>query len=293
MERNKKILKIGLLAIILSLIISLSFALITKLKNPVFLKVYTDNAYSIHDGSYSDCEIILHYITNINDERYITDIAFDEAPIGMDIITSEEGFGIAFPDFYAGSREQIYGRYKVKTIYAKIDLNKIESVSQDLELNNAKIFFNNGTNLDVDLGRIRFYEYNNYRELLGSTSSSSSTDGTGYIRYQILKDITLLNVESALLDSLSETISLNIDDIDYREIENKKYIKTSSINMNYHRNYNNKITSQYISYNISPELTFQDEDENIFNYRGRDIVNNHHDFSLIGILKYLRARGEI
>ena len=46
-------------------------------------------------------------------------------------------------------------------ILRRLDLNKIESISPDLELNNAKIFFDNGTNLDVDLGRIRFYEYDN------------------------------------------------------------------------------------------------------------------------------------
>lgn len=293
MESNKKIVKIGLGVILLSVIISLSLALITKLKNPVFLKNYIDLEYFKEDEGYSEVELILHYITNINDDRYITDISFDEAPMGMDIITSEDGFGIAFPDFYAENREQIYGRYKVKTIYAKIDLNKIESVSQDLELNNAKIFFDNGTNLDVDLGRIRFYEYDNYREFFGSTGSGSSSDGSGHIKYKVLKDIILLNVESDLLDDLSDTIILNVEDKDYKEIEKKKYKKTSSINMNYQRNYNNEITSKYISYNISPKLILQDEQENIFIYRAREIVNNHHDFSLIGILKYLRARGEI
>lgn len=293
MEKNKKILKIGLVVISLSLIFSLGFSMIIKLKNPVFLKNYIDCAYFIDDGNYSECELILHYITNINDDRYITDIAFDEAPLGMDVITNRESFGIAFSNFYGGNREQVYGRYKVKTIYAKIDLNKIDSVSRDLELNNAKIFFDNGTNLDVNLGRLRLYKYDNAREYFGGTSSGSSSDGTGHIRYEVLKDITLLNVESTLLNTLSDTVELNIGDKDYKEIENKEYKKGSSINMNYHRNYKNDIMSQYISYNISPKLTFQDENGNILNSRPRGIMNNHHDFSFMGILKYLRARGEI
>lgn len=293
MEKNKRIFKIGLVVISLSLIFSLGFSMITKLKNPVFLKNYIDCAYFIDDGNYSECELILHYITNINDDRYITDIAFDEAPLGMDIITSDYGFGIAIPDFYAGNREQVYGRYKVKTIYAKIDLNKIGSVPEDLELNNAKIFFSNGTNLDVDLGRVRFYKYDNTREYFGGTSSGSSSDGTGYIRYEVLKDITLLKVESPLLDTLSNTVELKIGDKNYKEIEHQEYKKASSINMNYHRNYKNDIMSQYISYSISPRLTFQDENGNILNSRAREIMNNHHDFSFMGILKYLRARGEI
>lgn len=293
MDKNKKILKIGLVVISLSLIFSLAFAMITKLNNPVFLKVYLDNAYFIDDGNYSECELILHYITNINDDRYITDIAFDEAPLGMDIITNNSGFGIAFSNYYDGSSDRVYGRYKIKTIYAKIDLNKIDSLPKDLELNNAKIFFDNGTNLDVDIGRIRFYEYDNSREYFGGTSSGSSSDGTGYIRYEVLKNITLLNVESTLLDTLSNTIELKIGDKDYKQIENKEYKKGSNINMNYHRNFKNDIMSQYISYSISPRLTFQDENGNILNSRARGIMNNHHDFSFMGILKYLRARGEI
>ncbi|NLC03853.1 MAG: hypothetical protein GX787_06185 [Tissierellia bacterium] len=293
MEKNKKILKVGIVVISLSLIFALSFSLIIKLKNPVFLKNYIDNAYFIDDDIYSDCELILHYITNINDDRYITDISFDEAPLGMDIITSDYGFGIATPDYYAGNSQQTYGRYKVKTIYVKIDLNKIENVSEDLELNNAKIFFDNGTNLDVDLGRIRFYEYDNTREYFGGTSSGSSSDGTGHIRYEVLKDITLLNVESTLLDTISDTIELKIGDKDYKEIKNREYKKSSSINIDYHRNYNNHIMSKYISYNISPKLIFQDENGNILTSRVRGIINNHHDFNFIKILKYLRARGEI
>lgn len=293
MEKNKRILKIGLVVISLSLIISISFAMITRLKHPVFLKNYIDCAYFFEDGIYSECELILHYITNVNDDRYITNIAFDEAPLGMDIITNDYGFGIAFSNFYAGNREQIYGRYKVNTIYVKIDLNKMDSEFEDIELNNAKIFFDNGTNLDVDIGRVRFYKYDDAREYFGGTSSGSSSDGTGYIRYEILKDMTLLNVESTLLDTLSDNLELKIDDKNYKDIESIEYKKGNSINMNYHRNYKNDTMSQYISYYISPKLSFKDENGKILNSRARGIINNHHDFNFIDILKYLRLRGEI
>lgn len=293
MDINKKILKIGLVMISLSLIISLSFAMITRLKNPVFLKNYIDNAYFVDDGIYSECELILHYITNVNDDRYITDITFEEAPPEMDVITNNNSFGIAFPNFYAGHSENIYGRYKINTIYVKLDLNNIESEVEDFELNNAKIFFDNGDNFDVDIGRIKFYKYDDAREFFGGTTSGSSSDGTGYMRYEILKDITLLNVESTLLDSLSDTVELKIGDRNYKDIESTEYKKGSSINMNYHRNYKNDIMSQYISYDISPKFSFQDENGNILNGRIREIINKHHDFSFVGILKYLRARGEI
>lgn len=293
MDINKKILKIGLVIISLSLIISLYFAMITKLRNPVFLKSYIDSQIFIDNGIYSECELILHYITNIDDERYITDIAFDEAPPEMDVITNNDSFGITFPNFYAGNREQVYGRYKINTIYVKLDLNNISSEVEDLELNNAKIFFDNGDNLDVDIGRIRFYKYNDVREFFGGTSSGSSSDGTGYISYEILKDITLLNVESTLLDSLNDTVEFKIGDKSYKDIENMELKKGSSINMNYHRNFNNDIMSQYISYNITPKFSFEDENGNILNGRIREIINNRHDFNFVGILKYLRARGEI
>ena len=293
MEKNKKLLKVGLVVISLFLILSLSFALIIKLKNPVFLKNYIDSEYSIDDGVYSECELILHYITNINDNRYITDIAFHEAPPEMDVITSTNSFGIAFPDFYSGNSQQVYGRYKVNTVYVRIDLNNMEIEVDDLELNKAKIFFDNGTNLDVDLGRVRFYKYDGAREYFGGTSGGSSSDGSGYMRYEILRNMTLLNVESTLLDSLSDTVEVKIGDISYKDIGNVDFKKGNSISMNYHRNYKDHIMSQYISYNISPRLTFRDSNGNIHQSRIREVRNAHHDFNFLGILKYLRARGEI
>lgn len=293
MDKNKRILKIGLVIISLSLIMSMAFALLTKVKNPVFLKNYIDSEYSISDGIYSECELILHYITNIDDDRYITDIAFHEAPPEMDVIASIHSFGIAFPNFYVGNSQQVYGRYKVNTVYIRMDLNNIETEVEDLELNNAKIFFDNGTNLDVDIGRVRFYKYEDGREYFGGTSSGSSSDGTGYMSYEILRNMTLLNVQSTLLDSLSDTVEVKIGDVNYKDIENVAYKKGNSISMNYHRNYKNDIMSQYISYNISPKLTFQDSNGIIHHSRMREVRNSYHDFSFLGILKYLRARGEI
>lgn len=291
MEKNKRILKIGLVVISLSLIFSLAFAMITKLKNPVFLKVYSDSAYFNEDGIYSDVELILPYITDINDDRYITNIIFDEAP-DLEILPSRDTFGIEFTYFY-DNREYIYGRYKTKTIYVKLDLNSTKQNIEDLELNNVKIIFDNGDILNIDIGRIRFFEYDDEGEYFGGTSSGSSSDGTGYMRYEVLKDITLLNVESDLLDSLSDTIELKIEDIDYRKIANKEYKKGSSINMNFMRNYKNDIMSQYTSYNISPKLKFQDEDGNILNSRIREIRSNYYNFNFIDILRYLRGRGVI
>ena len=294
MEQNKKILRIGLIVISLSLIISLSFALLTKLNNLVFLKNYIDSTYSIDYGIYSDVELILPYITDVNDDRNITDIRFEEVP-EMELLTSDYTFGLAFPNYYNGRMEQAYGRYKVKTLYVKLNLNSIDSNIEELELKNAIIVLENGENLNVDIGKIRFFQYdyedeNKYLESLGSGSSS---DGTGNIDYRALEDITLLKLESTLLKELDNTIELNVGKLNYLNIEGAEYKKKNSFSINYRRNFSKDIMGKFITYNISPNLYFENESGNVLTKRIGEIRNNHHDFNFIDILKYLRLRGEI
>lgn len=295
MEKNKKILKIGLVVISISLIFSISFAMITKLKNPVFLKSYMDHAFNINeDENYSDVELILPYFTDVNDDRYIMDITFEEAP-ELDILTSNHSFGLAFPNYYTGRLENVYGRYKVKTLYVKLDLNSMDSNIEELELKNAIIVFEDGQRQKVDIGKMKFYRYNYEEEYkyLESLGSGSSSDGTGNIDYRVLEDITLLKLDSPLLEELNNSIELNIGKLNYLDIEGVEYKKRNSFSIHYRRNFNKDIMGKFIPYKISPNLYFKDDSGNIHTKRIREIMNNHHYFNYIDILKYLRARGEI
>lgn len=292
MEINKKILKIGLVMILLSLIISMSFSMFIKLKNPVFFINYIDNPYYMENDKYSDCELILHYITNVNDDRYITDITFVEAP-EMDVVTDNYGFGIAYSSLHYDSRESIFGRYKINTIYLKLDLNNISSDIENLELNNAKIFFDNGDNLNVDIGKVKFYEYDHDDEFLNSFGSGGSSDGTGYMECKVNKEITLVKLESSFVSYLKDSIEIKIDDNNYKDIEGIKYKEGSNLKLNYNTNNKKDSKSQYIIYNISPKLYFQDKDGNIISKRLGKITENYRRFEFWDILKYFHARGEI
>ena len=74
MELNRKILKMGIIIISLSIIISLGLAMFMKLDKPVFFKNYIETMLEVSSNSYREDEFVLKYITNISDKRRITDI---------------------------------------------------------------------------------------------------------------------------------------------------------------------------------------------------------------------------
>jgi hypothetical protein len=174
-----------------------------------------------------------------------------------------------------------------------MDLNNIGREFNEIELNNAKVKFDDGSILDTDLGRIIIYKDERKSNHIGSTSSSSSSDGTSSFNGRIKKDIKLLHVKSTLLEDLKDYFNLFIGDIDYREVSGIKYEKDKLLVVNAKFTTPKDIVSKYTFYDIKPKLYYEDKEGNILYKRIHNIDYNPYDFNIRGIFKYLRARGEI
>lgn len=295
MELNKKIIRVGLILIALVLIVSIATTLIYRVDNPVFLKMYVEHRISDNTNSSLLENLRLMYITNVGDNRRIRSIEFEGIEdIGVYINNynnnpwSFNGFDSAQSVEHDG-----YGRYRVNTIYINMDFHSIDKSFEEIELNRAKISFDDGSTLDTDLGRIIIYNHDDNPDYIRHNSSSGSSDGTSSLRGTIEKDISLIEVKSKLLDDMADHITLTIDDVDYRDISGKTYKANQSITIESQFITPSNIADRLVIYDIRPKLYYKDKDGNITFERIHNIDYRPYHFSGTDVFKYLRLRGEI
>ncbi len=93
MDLNKKIIKIGLLLIVISLILNINIKLNSKLEEPVFLKIYMqrDLTKDFDNQKYQIKNFNMKYIVEKSYPYKIKDIKFKEEPkIKVDLHKSFE-----------------------------------------------------------------------------------------------------------------------------------------------------------------------------------------------------------
>lgn len=296
MELNKKILKLGLILIVLSLIFTIGFTLLYTLEDPVFLKMYVEQGISSNGNSDVVDGFELKYITNISDSREVIDIDFEEES-NVEVIVSnwpiDSGFSFFNNDNYNNQRGERYGRYVLHTIYLKMDLSNMYREFYEIEVNNAKVRFDDGSTLDTNLGRIILYKDESKSGYMDSISSSSSSDGTSSSCRKPKKDIRLLHVSSPLLEDLKDYFDISIGDVDYKEVSGIEYEKDKSLNIYTKFQPPKDIVSEYTFYDIKPKLYYEDEEGNRSYTRIYNINHIPYRFDLKGVFNYLRARGVI
>lgn len=293
MDLNKKILKVGLILVASSLIFAIGFALVYRLDNPVFLKMYVEQYIQSNQNSVVVDNFRLSYITNISDKRKITDIYFEEEPdIEVDVSYgfNHNGFSFFNNNSQNSQNGYIYGRYVLKPLYVHMDLSKIQKEYEELELNNAKITFNDGSTIDVNLGRIILFKDVRNGDDIKTVSTSSSNTGTSTFTARINKDIKLLSIESPLLEDLEDYFDISVGDVDYRKISGIEYKKDKLLDIHA------KVKTpedKYMFFDIKPKLYYEDKEGNISYTRIYNIKYIPKNFDIKGVFHYLKSRGEI
>lgn len=294
MELNKKILSCGIFFIFLILAFTVVFTLVNRLDEPVFLNMYMEENIYKNPDIYSLDNFQLKYITNIGDKRRIIDVYFKEAPdLQVDVSYNPFGFtGFSFfhnnSDIELGDR---YWIYSLKTIYLNIFIDDEEF--EDIEINEAVFKFDDGSTLDVNLGRIIFYKDDNIQEDLEHLGSSSSSDGSSRSFYNIKKDIRLINLDSPILEKVKDKIAITIAGYDYSQIEGVLLEANRRLYVNTIFKEPGDIVEKYTYYSVHPKLYYENSEGETFNVR---IYNIHHypfKFTAREIYDYLKSRGEI
>lgn len=292
MESNNKILKVGIILIIATLVLGIATATYLKLDNPVFLKSYMELDLPILDnGRFGQTNFEIRYITNANDERLIDHIEFVEAP--EDVNRNGNNLGIdMFGNFGGSIPGETKGRYSIRSIYVTLDFNEVENTLEEIHLTKAKVHFSNGEIIETDIGDIVLYGNNNPGERYQLQyhkrpyAESSRTQGT------VQEETTLIKVELPVLEEVKEFIEFKINNVDYDKIVEKTYSVGDSLVVDSMFSTPDDPILKFNTYAIHPKVTFKDEDGNL-TYQFYNMEYRKHGFEFMEIIEFLRARGEI
>ncbi|MDU2489351.1 MAG: hypothetical protein E7D27_02005 [Clostridium celatum] len=306
MNNHNKILRISIIVMLLTLIISIISISKLRIENQVFLKNYYEIAVSEYEGTYSleEGSLILQYISNVDDNKYVTGITFKELPDTYFFATEHnQDYGMMF---YEGKNLNVneYGRYRLNTVYITCPELKYDDNQKEIILTSATVEFNDKSNIDIDLGKIVLYKGKNIPVALEGISYTASSEGISSTTFRVKEDVKIESIESSLFEEASEIFDFNITYTEFNSVGEIKYEKGQTIKENSiltitsKYNGSDNILKNYTLYNISPNIRFINEYNDEYTYRYNNMesfnVRNYDSFyNSYGIYKYLKARGEL
>ena len=191
MNNHNKILRISIIVMLLTLIISIISISKLRIDNQVFLKNYYEIAVSEYEGTYSleEGSLILQYISNVDDNKYVTGITFKELPDTYFFATEHnQDYGMMF---YEGKNLNVneYGRYRLNTVYITCPELKYDDNQKEIILTSATVEFNDKSNIDIDLGKIVLYKGKKIPVALEGISYTSSSEGISSTTFRVKEDV--------------------------------------------------------------------------------------------------------
>lgn len=286
--KNISILKVGLICMVISYIVNVLYFMNLTISEPVFLKHY-------YESYIQRTIIILHLITNSDDNREIVDIEFPQLPEDFAYVSlnhvwrSNNGY----------DRIEEFAHYNYKTMVLEFRNNSDQEdtqgdIEQSVILDKAKIKYMNGDVQNVDIGKIVLHKNIKSYDFLDFASSSSSSDYTSKLYVKALKNITINNIQSDLDNEIEGFLETTVNDIKTKDIqypisfEAGDYISFDSKFL-----YDSNDIRKYNIYDIKRRIHITDSDGNkgyglIYNL---DYVPTNVFSSEKEIIDYLKYRG--
>lgn len=303
MKVNEKILKISIAAIVIVTVVCIGLIFLLQLDKPVFLKHYYEYPlpiYNQEEDQYGETKFQLQYITDIDDKVGITNISFVEEPeLHFLCSYSLEGFSITDnfnENFYGEEHGTPCGRYLIRTIYLTLEPEASPSYQdmKSIELNHAKIKFDDGTSMNVDIGRVILYKEYKEEQILSSENQEFNSNGILDKTDETIipkKNITLTSLESPLLNEIKDLCIIKINNKDYLNSAGRKYKAGEQIDVQTTVSFYNHGKQSFNVYDVRPVMMFQDEEGKTYHYRISSIATENQRYHFIDMVDYLKGRG--
>lgn len=296
MDLNKKIMRYGLICVFVLFILNVGLVVWSTLEEPIFLKMYVEKEINSYSNVNWMDSIEFTYITNRSDKRKVSNISFEEAPeVKVDVLRqSNSGLSYFNIGSVSGDNIEMCGQYAVHSPEIQIYLDEDhEEGFNEIELNRARVIFDDGSSIRIDLGSLILYRDHKRTDHIGFTSSSSSSDGKASYSGNVKENIKLLEVKSKLLERQLDYFDLYIGELDYKEISQINYKKGQTLTTRSQTREPANLEDKYTYYDIKPKLYFEDESGEIFYRRIHNIDYKTKSYSIRELIMYLMARGAI
>ncbi len=294
MKKEKRLLRICMILIGLTIVSCVGFSYLTRLKEPVFM-TYCVAVCAVPSAStgYDQPILELQYLTNRDDTKEVMSISFQEAPEYLFTATENPHFGNSFTFFSNNETQQrgeALGRYSLRTVYLYMDNYFIGDWQGEVELNNALISFNDGSTYKVNLGRVLIYSDVSEVPAMDITHSSSSNQGNSNTSYFVRQKLSNLKLEMPNIEEFDSVMELTINSLPYDELDDLELKRGDTLLIENHFKESNNEGS-YDVYDVRPKLTYTREDGTRGFTRIYDIKYRHYFYSYMDALQYLMRMG--
>ncbi len=293
MEINNRLFKGVLAFVALLMVVGYGVGFYLKLDEPLFFQHYYDVGVYVDSNNDQNIYFDLGYITNANDDRSVKEIQFLEYP-QLNIQVSENDNTYPFDGGHGqnGGLGEIHGRYSVRGVTCKI-LDLINSSDLNgIVLKEARVRFNDFSEMTVDVGEIHFLERNFSEIPLQHISTSSSSDGTGTTSYRVLQAMTIRSFDSPIMDKFKDRVQIKINGSNPEaalemKIEERKFIDvTSKIGPP------KDIIDKYTLFDIQPIMSMTCQEGVQYYQQFYNINSIDHSYNFFDLFRYISAREE-
>lgn len=257
MEKNKRILRIGMLLICIAFALNVVIYKCLELKEPLFLKHYYESEF--HDGM----AFTISYICN-------KDCTYRASYIN---------FGEELEEYIYGSPDDVnstvIGNYRLNEIVITLRNYNVEGVEKFLEnnliLEEAEIKFSNGKIMNIDFGKIILKPQISTSDAIDMYMSSSSNNNTSRCEYRVNETVKIQSIESSIDDSGILEIAFNGENI--RDIAYPIVLKKgNSIDISSKSKLSSNDIRKYDYYDINKTIKFinengQEQTQRVLNLR--------------------------
>lgn len=293
MKTNNRLFK-GVL-ILAGLLIALGYGLVFyfRIDEPLFLYHYYDQMIHLENDELRHYTSDLSYITHRNDDRVVIGLEFPEHPDLLIHASEYQDRNHLFTQIEPNNTmENVYGPYSVRRVSWEI-LDVPEGIDlNEIVLTEAKVFFNDSSEMTTDIGEIHLYEQSVEDTPLSHVYGSASSDGTASVSYQVQEDMTLTSIESPLMNKMTDRFHIELSGEQLDTIVGMCFQEGDYVDVHSEIYSAEDKMSEFTLLDIRPVLTFENESNDMV-YQ-ESILNINHTYphySFLNLYRYIEARG--
>lgn len=260
---NQKIYFVGMGVMVLAAVIGAVVLSQLRLNENYFFKNYLQ--YEIMEDQEA-VSIALYYLTNPGDTNKIVQATPVEYPELQCVISLTGGQSHDFS--YLGTDAEAVGIYEKRCLRLVLyQADKYLDEDGRMLIQNIRLQYKDGSEQEVNVGRIEITTWRS-QESLNFSSGSSSNQGDSSVHYDIKEEITLRTFENRYYDILGDTLQIELKgntwsyQLPYEtsvDLKNNTLKKGESLTISSYINVQENNELRYAYIDVKPKLMFLDQ----------------------------------
>ncbi|MFC6464403.1 hypothetical protein ACFP65_05180 [Marinilactibacillus sp. GCM10026970] len=236
----------------------------------------------------SKYEIKLSYLTNPDHTSEISRIVFPNHP---DIRAEIPALGVIneWDNTQVRMNEKHFDLYRLKEVWFRVYDASEKVDDRDKVLEQAKIYFTDGSETNVDLGEIHL-KHSEPEEGPLEMYSTILFEGLLENRFEVHEKVTLTDARINQIEDYEDLIDIQIDGVPIREVEGMTFLPDSSVVVTSEwKSHEDKLT-EFTQINVAFDAILTDEEGKEISQQISSVISEDHVYDFWDVHDYVKIR---